>query len=273
MIQILVDSASDYTKKEINEKGLLFVPLQITIEGQTYLDGVDIEKEEFYSRMISTKEFFKTSQPNPQNYVSVFEEIKENGDELICLCLSSALSGTYQSALLAKNLVEYENVHVIDTLSATCGIRLLCEVALKWIEEGKETKEIVSDLENLKSRIRIFAGVDTLEYLAKGGRITKTAATIGNLVSLKPIISVEEGKVEVIGKTRGVNKAVHYITDKMDENPTDESYPMYSIYSYGQENTEKLEKKMTIQTQRVQLGSTIGVHIGPGAFGVCYICK
>ncbi len=271
MIKVLVDSASDYTMDEINEKGLLFVPLQIEMNGKTYLDAVDINKQYFYESMMDSKEFYKTSQPSPQSYVTIFEEIKENKDTLICLCLSSQLSGTYQSAILAKSMIEYESIYVIDTLSATCGIRLLAQMALKWIEENEDVQTIVKRIEKMKSRIRIVAGIDTLEYLARGGRISKSVAMLGGFANIKPIISIENGKVEMIGKTRGVNKANHFIQYWIEENGIDEKYPIYSIYSYGLDNIKRLEEKLNLDCERVQLGSTIGVHIGPGAFGLCFI--
>lgn len=273
MIRVLVDSSSDYTQEEIKNRNLYFVGLQIQIEGKNYLDGIDIDKETFYEKMMSTKEFFKTSQPSPQVFVDIFEEVKEKGETLVCILLSSKLSGTYQSACLAKDMVGYDKIYIIDSLSATCGIRLLTEVALNWIQENKDVNAIVSELENLKHKIHIYAGVDTLEYLAKGGRISKAAATIGTLASIKPVISVQNGEVVVAGKARGINKATSLIQDKVSNDLVDTLYPIYTIYSYGFENTEKLESKLDFEYERVRLGSTIGVHIGPNAFGVCFISK
>lgn len=193
--------------------------------------------------------------------------MKEREETLICLTLSSKLSGTYQSACLAKDMVDYENIYIVDTLTAVAGIRLLCEVAINWIGENRSVENIVSDLEELKERVHIYAGLDTLEYLAKGGRISKTAAAIGTLASIKPIICVDHGEVVVAGKTRGVNKATSVVCDKMQSDIVD------TLYSYGLENVEKLESKLDIDVQRVRIGSTIGVHIGPNAFGVCFISK
>ncbi len=139
--------------------------------------------------------------------------MKEKQETLICLSLSSKLSGTYQSACLAKDMVDYENIFIIDTLTAVAGIRLLCEVAMNWIGENRSVESIVSGLEELKEHVHIYAGLDTLEYLAKGGRISKTA-TIGTLASIKPIICVDHGEVVVAGKTRGVNKATSVVCEK-----------------------------------------------------------
>lgn len=273
MIRLLVDSASDYTQEEIRNKNLYFVPLQIQIEGKNYLDGVDIDKETFYEKMMNSKEFFKTSQPSPQEFLDIFEKVKEKQETLICLSLSSKLSGTYQSACLAKDMVDYENIFIIDTLTAVAGIRLLCEVAMNWIGENRSVESIVSGLEELKEHVHIYAGLDTLEYLAKGGRISKTAAAIGTLASIKPIICVDHGEVVVAGKTRGVNKATSVVCEKMQSDIVDTLYPVYTLYSYGLENVEKLESKLDLDVNRVRIGSTIGVHIGPNAFGVCFVSK
>ena len=273
MIRLLVDSASDYTQEEIKNKNLYFVPLQIQIEGKNYLDGVDIDTETFYTKMVNSKEFFKTSQPSPQEFLDIFEKVKEKQETLICLSLSSKLSGTYQSACLAKDMVDYENIYIVDTLTAAAGIRLLCEVAMNWIGENRSVESIVSGLEELKERVHIYAGLDTLEYLAKGGRISKTAAAIGTLASIKPIICTDHGEVAVAGKTRGVNKATSVVCEKMQSDIVDTLYPVYTLYSYGLENVEKLESKLDLDVNRVRIGSTIGVHIGPNAFGVCFVSK
>ena len=249
MIRLLVDSASDYTQEEIRNKNLYFVPLQIQIEGKNYLDGVDIDKETFYEKMMNSKEFFKTSQPSPQEFLDIFEEVKKKQETLICLSLSSKLSGTYQSACLAKDMVDYENIYIVDTLTAVAGIRLLCEVAINWIDENRSVENIVSGLEELKEHVHIYAGLDTLEYLAKGGEVV------------------------VAGKTRGVNKATSVVCEKMQSDIVDTLYPVYTLYSYGLENVEKLESKLDLDVNRVRIGSTIGVHIGPNAFGVCFVSK
>ena len=224
-------------------------------------------------KMMNSKEFFKTSQPSPQEFLDVFEEVKKKQETLICLSLSSKLSGTYQSACLAKDMVDYENIYIVDTLTAVAGIRLLCEVAINWIDENRSVENIVSGLEELKEHVHIYAGLDTLEYLAKGGRISKTAAAIGTLASIKPIICVEHGEVVVAGKTRGVNKATSVVCEKMQSDIVDTLYPVYTLYSYGLENVEKLESKLDLDVNRVRIGSTIGVHIGPNAFGVCFVSK
>ena len=277
MIKILVDSSSDYSLKEAQEKGFYYASLNVMIEGQTYLDGQNLTPDQFYNILTNTKEFPKTSQPSPQDFLSCFEEAKTNGDEVICITLSSALSGTYQSACLAKNIANYDKIYLIDSLSATAGIRLLVGYAEKLIAEGTlSAAEIAAKTDELKSRIRICAGVDTLEYLCRGGRVSKAAAAVGEMAKLKPIITVTpEGTVSVMGKCIGKNKAVSFILKNLQEAAPDPEFPLYSVFTSGTETAEKLEQKAAAEgfqfTARQQIGSTIGAHTGPGVFGFVYI--
>lgn len=278
MIRILIDSSADFLKEEIESRNISFVPLQVTINETSYQDGVNLFKDEFYDMLVSNEEFPKTSQPSPQQFVEVFEKVKESGDELICILLSSALSGTYQSAVLAKQIVDYDKIHLVDTLTATVGTRILVDEAEKMIKEGKSVSEILDHLENLKSHVKILAAVDTLEYLCKGGRVSKTAAAIGEMANLKPVITVStEGKVDVIGKRLGINKTVSFVIKKLEELGINENYPVYSLFTYGTTNCEKLETKLNKEgyqsNQRVQIGPAIGTHVGPEAFGLCFVEK
>ncbi len=278
MIRILVDSSSDYTKDEIANNGFHFVPLNVLLAGKSYRDGIDLIPDQFYDLLIHSGDFPKTSQPSPQNFAEIFEDVKAKGDELICILLSSALSGTCQSAHLAKDMVDYDGIYIIDSLAATAMIKFMGNHATQLAKDGLSAKEIVDKIEAMKGKIKVVAGLDTLEYLCKGGRLSKASATIGELANLKPIITVtEEGKVSVIGKCLGKNKALNFILKYLETNERDMSFPLYTLYSYGTENTEKLEERLTKDgfsyDERVQLGSTIGAHIGPGAFAILYVTK
>ena len=278
MIRIIVDSSSDYTMEEIKEKNLTLVPLTVNIDGTSYIEGENLERNEFYELLKTCKEFPKTSQPSPEAFLKVFEDAKAAGDDVICILLSSALSGTCQSAHLAKNMVEYDRIHIIDSLSATAGVELMADYALKLIDESCSAEEIVAKVEDMKSRVHIFAALDTLEYLYKGGRLSKTSATIGTLARLKPIITVnQEGKIDVVGKAIGKQKAISGIIEQYQNFECDPTFPIHTIYSYDTENCEKLEAKLLkndISAQhRTAIGAVIGAHIGPGAFGVVYVSK
>ena len=278
MIRILLDSSADFSAEEAKERNMELVPINITMNGKNYLDGVDITKDEFYDLLVSSEEFPMTAQPSPQDYLDIFEDAKEKGDSVVYLSLSSGLSGTFQSATLAKNMAEYDEIYLVDTLSATRAIRLMAEYACKLREEGNDAATIASELEDFKSRVVIYAAVDTLEYLVKGGRLSKAAAAIGELANLKPIITVtKEGKMAVPAKALGRNKALSTLVKLATDHEIDTTFPIYSLYAIGEENTEKLEQKLGKEgirvTKRLQIGSTIGCHIGPGAYGVIFVTK
>lgn len=278
MIRILVDSSSDYTMEEINRNGFHFVPLMVSLGGKYYKDGIELKPDEFYELLINTGDFPKTSQPSPQDFADIFEDVKAKGDEIICILLSSALSGTCQSAHLAKDMVDYNGIYIIDSLAATVMIKFMGDYAAKLVQDGENAPAIVAKLEAMKGKIKVAAGLDTLEYLCKGGRLSRASATIGELANLKPIITVTpEGKVSVIGKCLGKNKALNFILKFLADNERDVNFPLYTLYSYGTENTEKLEERLVAEgysyDDRVQLGSTIGAHIGPGAFAILYVAK
>ena len=276
MIKIIVDSAADCS---VNDSAVDYVvPLAVNIDGTLYLDGVDLSKDQFYDFLVDAKEFPKTSCPSPQQFVEVFEEIKENGDEAIYFALSSGLSGTYQSANLAKGIVEYEGIHIVDTLTATAGIRILVDYAKQLIDAGASINEIVEKCETVKNRIKIFAGLDTLEFLQKGGRLSKGAAVVGELANLKPIITVNsEGKVDAYKKCVGVSRALIALTKDIQEYVVDTNFPVYSLVTKGEENPAKLEKKANAKgieiAKRVQVGPTIGAHVGPEVYGVVFVCN
>ena len=278
MIRIIVDSSADYNKEELEAKQMTLVSLTITLDEKTYLDGVDITRDQLYEWLMENEGFPKTSQPSPEDFAKHFENAKAAGDDVICILLSSALSGTCQSAHLAKSMADYDNIHIIDSLSATHVIRFLAEKACQMRDAGNSAEEIVTVLEDLKKRTKVIAAVDTLEYLCRGGRVSRTAAAIGNLANLKPIITVNpEGEVAVLSKCVGKNKSMSYILNALQECELDENYPIYSIYSYGVENCIALEAKVVnagyLLHSRKQVGATIGCHVGPGAFGVLFVQK
>jgi len=279
MVRIIVDSSADFTPEELQEKEIELVSLCIHLDDKIYFDGVDITRDELYEWLMADSSHFpKTSQPSPQEFLSIFNDAAENGDEVVCILLSSALSGTCQGAFLAKNMADYENIHIVDSLTATHMIRLLALHADRMRRNGSNAIQIVTALEELKGKTKVYAALDTLEYLQRGGRLSKAAAAVGTLANLKPVISVsEEGKVEVVQKCMGKNKTLRFLMDKIQELNIDTEFPIYSVYTYGTENTELFEKRLTdagyTVSERVQVGATIGCHVGPGVCGFIFVEK
>lgn len=278
MIRIVVDSSADYSMEELKAKNIEQISLIINVGDKSYRGGLDITPDELYEMLISGEAFPTTSQPSPQDFLDIFEDAQEKGDSVIYITLSSALSGTFQTANMTKNMIDYSEIHIIDSLAATHIIRILADYACKLRDEGKNAAEIAQAVKELQPRVKVIAGLDTLEYLFKGGRLNKATAVIGELTNLKPIITIsDEGTISVIGKCIGRNKALAFITKALSDKTLDPNFPVYSLYAYGTENTEKLEQKLESMgiscESRVQIGSTIGTHIGPGAFAVVFVEK
>ena len=275
MIKFLVDSASDYEKAETEKKGILRIPITITLKDKNILDG-EITKDEFYQLVQNADELPKTSQPSPQDFLDVFEKAKENDDELICILLSSKLSGTLQSATLAKSMAGYDKIHIIDSLSATYVIKMMTEYGIQLRDSGKNALEIVDELEKMKSKIKLYAVLDTLENLKKGGRLSTVEAGIGTLAKIKPLVTLtEDGKVGMKGKSIGRKKALADIVKLVEKENINTNYPIYNIYSYGMDNNklflDKLNEIGIAPDESLQIGPTIGTHIGPGAYGIIFV--
>lgn len=277
-IKILTDSSADYELQEIKEKDILYVPMTINFNDGTFLDGIELSKNEFFDRLVNHGDFPSTSQPTPHAFLEIFEEAKKNNDTVIAILISSSLSGTYQGAQLAKNMAEYENIYLIDSLTATTGVKMLVDIAVNMRDSGCTAEEIVEKIEALKSKVRILAGMNTLEYLYKGGRLSKLEAGIGTLANLKPIITIEkDGKIGTCGKCIGKTKACNQIIKLINQYPIDNNYPVHLLYSYKEDAADKLKDKLeeigiTIDKSHVYgIGPTISTHIGDDAFGIVYI--
>ena len=277
MIKFLVDTSSDYTLEEAAGREMALIPIRVSVGEKEYRDVYDLGKDFFYELLTMSEDFPKTSQPSPADFMEVFEEAKEKNEELICILLSSQLSGTYQSAVLAKDLVDYDKIYLIDSLSVTHGIRLLAEYGQELARQNKSAEEIVAELEQIKGNIKLYATLDTLEYLYKGGRLNKTTAMLGEMAKVKPSITIADGKVAVIGKSIGKSRAISAVIKAFEKCKLDERFPIYSIFTYGIEKSELFEerlKELGVEVkERLQVGATIGTHIGPGAFGMVFVSK
>lgn len=280
MVKIITDSAADFEPQELEKLNVICVPMQVAFGEDVYKENENLTKTQFYEMLENSGEFPKTSQPAPYDFEVFLREFKAGGDECVIITISSALSGTYQSACLVKDMTEYSECYVVDSLNATGGERLLVEYAVKLRDEGKSAKEIFDELETVKNKIKLYACVDTLEYLYKGGRLSKTAYTVGTLANIKPVICVSvEGKVEVESKALSMKKGISTVYKKLEEEEPDTSFPIYVVYSNNRENGERLVagvKKIGYEVAEdkiVNIGATIGTHVGSNACGVVYVAK
>lgn len=279
MVRILVDSSADFSKEELEAKNLLMVPLTITINNtDNYKDVLELERAELYRLLTTDNTRVMTSQPSPQDFLEKFQEVKDAGDEVVCILLSSGLSGTYQSACLAKEMVDYDKIYLVDSLTATVAIRILTDYALQLVEEGRSAAEIAEIMEQMKSKLEIRAVVDTLKFLYLGGRVSRTTAIVGDAVTIKPAILVSrDGLVEVCNKYLGVRRAVKDLTAQFVKADVNRNFPVYMVYSQTDDNAQLLKKALNDAGETVdgayEIGATIGVHTGPGVFGVIYVAN
>ena len=278
MIRIITDSAADFEPAELEQLNIQCIPLTVQIGGQDYQENVTLSKDLFYDLLTQTKEFPKTSQAPLQTVLDLYEDAKSAGDQVIHITLSSALSGTWQSALAVRDMADYSDCYIIDARNATGGQRMLVEHAVKLRNEGHTAAEIVAEVEALRDRIVLYACIDTLEYLYLGGRISRTVYTLGNLAQIKPIIRVDEkGGIEVPAKAMGMRKGMDILCKKLEQFPPDPAFPIYAMYTGDRACGEKMAQRIRalgfdVPDHRIiNVGAAIGSHIGPNACGLVYI--
>ena len=281
-IKLVVDSASDITQTEAESLGITMIPMSITFQdGKEYFDGVTLLPYQFYPLLEQTNEIPKTSQITSIRFKEIFNKLTANGDQVIAIVMSSKLSSTYNSALLAASKFD-GSVVVVDSLNASVGEKILCLYALELIKQNKSLADIIEELNTLKHKVNFIAAVDTLKYLERGGRVSAAAAAIGTLLSIKPIIAVLEGKVEVIGKTVGSKKVAKILNKLIAKSGTiDFTKPIIFVHSgLLKDNINKyIKESMELWGEHLEqipitiLGNTIGTHVGPGAIGVTFFTK
>ena len=179
-IQIITDAGSDIV--DCSRTDLTVLPMTIRFGDEEYLDGVNLTHRQFYEKMIETQVLPTTSQPTPQDFLAHFEQVRDAGDSLVCVLLASKLSGTFQSAQLAKELSGYDEIYIVDSQQALCGLRMLVDFACVLRDEGLSAREIAEQVESASHRVRLFGIVNTLEYLHKGGRLPASMAVVGTLL-------------------------------------------------------------------------------------------
>ena len=280
-VKIIVDSASDIKVTFAQQQNLGFAPLRTILAGTEYRDGIDILPDEFFEKLEANKEVARTSQVNVSEFAAMYEEAVNAGDDVIVITISSGLSGTYQSAVIAA--ADYPGrVYVIDSLSATAGEQVLIEQAIRLRDAGKSAADIFAELDEMRKKARLFVRLETLEYLKRGGRISKTSAAVGGLLNIKPILTLNgEGKLETVGKARGINMSHKMLNDSIRScGGIDFTKPVVITYAgdLADGTVQKyLEDSRDIYGDHVdqitigQLGCVIGTHSGPGAIVVSFI--
>ena len=281
-VTLISDSACDMSQQEAAKFGVTILPMKTVIDGVEYLDGVTITSEEFYEKLERCKTMPTTSQLTPADFSDALEPIAERGDEAVILTIAGKLSGTFQSACIAA--ADYPGkAWVVDSGSVTIGQCILLRYAIRLRDRGLSGQEIAEELERSKSRVRLLARVDTLEYLMKGGRLSRTAAIAGTLLQIKPVLSVEDGQIKVLGKARGSRQSGNLLTEFIQKSGgIDFAMPALLAFSgtddallqgYIENSRALWEDHLTELPPAVMIGSTISTHAGPGAIAVAFFAK
>lgn len=274
-IKIVTDSTTEISQKEAQELNITVVPLKTIFDGKAYLDGIDLSPEEFYAKLAKSKDLPTTSQPSPVEFEQEFKKAQANGDDIITICLAAEMSGTYQSANIAKEICS-GNIWIVDSESMTIGVQILVRLAIQLRDLGKTAKDIVTILEEKKKLICLFAAVDTLEYLYKGGRLSGVSAFAGTILNVKPLITVQQGVMTSIGKSRGLKKAYKDVL-QLVESVGGIDYTMPFAIGYSGDRERFMDFEMECQQYLEghepivgSIGSVIGTHAGPGAVAIVF---
>lgn len=273
--RIIVDSTSDLMPEA--KARVSVVPLTVHFGDEEFIDGVTIDHKTFYEKLVETDVHPTTSQATPAVFMAEYEKAAQAGESAVVITLSSKLSGTYQSAVIAAG--DYENIYVVDSGNVAIGGGILVELALRLLDQGLEAPEIAAQLEAEKEKVRIVALLDTLEYLKKGGRISKTVAFAGAVLNIKPVVSVTDGEIQMLGKARGSKMGNNLLVQEIEKaGGVDFSKPVLLGYTglsdalllkYIEDSRQLWEAGLE-QVRYTSIGSVIGTHAGPGAIAVAF---
>ena len=287
MFKIISDGACDFTPELATKNNVHIVPFYVTFDGNTFFkEGIDISNDDYFARLVSDKDTFpKSSQPSPEDYISACSPYLEEGSDVLILTISSGLSGSHQSATIAKTylLEKYpeRKVSVVDSRSATAGQALLLHEIIKIRDQNLSIETAESYAKEASKDVKIYFTLETLEYLQRGGRVGKAAALIGGMLNLKPVLSISEGVANPVAKVRGKKKAMAEILDifakDIAERKSELVYGIIHIRNLeeGQEFQKELESKVGVafENEPVGIGATIGTHVGPGGVGLAFVPK
>ena len=278
-VRIITDSTADLVP--VLKERIATVPLSIVFGDEQYVDGVTIDHTRFYEKLVESDMLPTTSQPTPAAFAKAYQAAVDAGEEAVVLTVSSELSGTYQSAMIAAEDFPGK-VYVVDTKSVALGSAILAELALQLADSGLDAASIAQRLTQEREHIRLIAMLDTLEYLKRGGRISKTAAFAGGLLSIKPVIGLQDGKIEILGKARGSKQGNNMLVKEIESSGgVDFSKPLLLGYTGMSdvllrkyiEDSAYIWQEYKSELPVTIVGSVVGTHAGPGAVAVAFFAK
>ena len=276
-VRIIVDSTADLCRQGGPE--LPVVPMTVSFGDEEYIDGITISHKEFYEKLTTTQELPRTSQATPDRFAQQFRKVSEAGESAVVITLAAKLSGTYQSAVIAAS--DFENIYVVESGSVSIGIGILAMRALELAESGMDARTLAETLEEEKKQICLVAVLDTLEYLKRGGRISKTVAFAGGLLNIKPVLRIQDGEVHIVGKARGSRQG-NTMLNELIAHAGGVDFDRPYLLGYSGLSDELLQKYMadsrlmqkgeTAPVPYAVIGSIIGTHAGPGTVAAaCFV--
>ncbi|BAQ12301.1 hypothetical protein N486_01155 [Clostridium botulinum B2 128] len=273
-IKIITDSTADLPKDIIEKYDIEVIPLFVSFGDKVYKDGVDIKLEQLFTKIEKENVFPQTSQVNPQRFYEYYKKYIDKGYSIISIHISSKMSGTYQSACLAKDMLDSDNIIVIDSNNVTSGLGLLVIKACKLKDEGLSIEEIVKGVKETIPHIKSVLAFETLDYLVKGGRLSKTAGFIGNVLGIKPILAVENGEMVVKDKVRGSKKAIRAIFEYIGKLGLKQGEPCVLLHVQNKDILGTLRENLNQDEANFiecTVGCVVGIYAGPRACGIFFI--
>ena len=275
-VKLYADSSCDLSPEEAKRHNVTIMPMNIAFGDKVYRQDVDLSAAEFYQLLAESEIMPTTSQLTPFELEEIYKDATKDGSEVVAIHLSSALSGTYQSACIAAG--EVPGVYAVDSKNATMGSGLLVRIAIKLRDEGKSAAEIAKKLEELRERVTLAAYIPSLKHLVRGGRISVATGFVGGVMNIYPIIGVVDGAVINMTKVRGKNAACKKLEEIIKDNEIDKQYGMVLAHAAAPDEMEKLKQFLAPLTEGCEtvdstIGAVIGAHTGPGAVGFAYISK
>jgi DegV family protein with EDD domain len=273
-VQIVTDSTADLPEKLIEEYNIVVVPLKVIFSGkETYRDGVDISTEQFYRRLVESREAVTTSQPTPGEFASVYASLPS--PSVISIHISGAMSGTCQSAGIARKMVRGADIEVIDSKSVSMGLGLIVLEAARAASKGKTKEEILKIIYDLQARLQVYFIVDSLEYLVRGGRIGMATAFLGTILNIKPLLFLKDGLVQPYEKIRGRAKAIERLVQIVEEETAGQRIKCSIVHGMDPAGMEQICRKIRpglncAEPVISQLGAVVGTHTGPGVVGIVF---
>lgn len=280
MIQIITDSMSDITQADSKKHHVQVLAQNILFGDESFIDGITIDIETFYNKLSTAAQLPKTSQVAPEAFQDAIAAALMAGNEVLIITGSSGLSGTYQSALIAKQAFDSDkHIHIVDSLSAALGETFLVMEAVRLRDLGTPVEQIVETLENLKLRQKLYGYVADLKYLVMGGRLSSFGGKAGNILKIRPMLELSDGTLSMSNLVRGKKKMLEWFLDHLKTTPPDLNYPIYFASANANDALMELVDYLKEKTPQLPLiaithiGPIIGTHVGPGTLALQYIAK